>query len=317
MPTNGCLSDKKDRALSLCLLAAFRASDSITASSTISNDVIELSRDRESFQTSMITELKAMGVQEPLCSIKEGGVGKDTIDYVVDRFLYSTRHDGQCPATVSVIGALAAQEAIKAITSVHVPITQFLMFESLDSVLLPLFPSPSTLNTVDTTPSTSTATSTSTSTSTSTTSTSTTESTSAAALVYGEEVATELAALRVFVVGSGAIGCELLKTFALLGVGIGSSPSSEDNVEAGSEGGSKTRSDTEDEDLTGLWSGLSKGGIVLADMDQIERSNLNRQLLFREKHVGKAKAVVAAETIKEVCCANLIYANTSHSFPVI
>jgi ubiquitin-activating enzyme E1 len=41
-------------------------------------------------------------------------------------------------------------------------------------------------------------------------------------------------------------------------------------------------------------------GIVLADMDQIERSNLNRQLLFREKHVGMAKAVVAAETVKQI-----------------
>jgi ubiquitin-activating enzyme E1 len=50
----------------------------------------------------------------------------------------------------------------------------------------------------------------------------------------------------------------------------------------------------------GPWSGLSKGGVVLADMDLIERSNLNRQLLFREKHVGLAKCVVAAECIKQV-----------------
>jgi molybdopterin/thiamine biosynthesis adenylyltransferase len=40
--------------------------------------------------------------------------------------------------------------------------------------------------------------------------------------------------------------------------------------------------------------------VVLADMDLIERSNLNRQLLFREKHVGLAKCVVAADSIKQV-----------------
>jgi ubiquitin-activating enzyme E1 len=119
-------------------------------------------------------------------------------------------------------------------------------------------------------------------------------------LVYGEEVKAEMASMKVFVVGSGAIGCELLKIFALLGVGCGSSPHA---ITPGDGGGDEP---SEGPDLNGLkegeglWKGLSNGGIVLADMDQIERSNLNRQLLFRERHVGLAKAVVAAETVKEI-----------------
>jgi ubiquitin-like 1-activating enzyme E1 B len=36
----------------------------------------------------------------------------------------------------------------------------------------------------------------------------------------------------------------------------------------------------------------------LIDLDTIEVSNLNRQFLFRQEHVGHSKAVVAAEAVK-------------------
>ena len=64
--------------------------------------------------------------------------------------------------------------------------------------------------------------------------------------------------LRYFVVGAGAIGCELLKCLALMGVGCG------------------------------------EGVVHVTDMDSIERSNLNRQFLFRPADVGKAKSACAA-----------------------
>ena len=60
-------------------------------------------------------------------------------------------------------------------------------------------------------------------------------------------------------VGAGAIGCELLKNYAMLGLGTG-----------------------------------FDGHITLTDPDVIEFSNLNRQFLFREKHLRKPKSSTAA-----------------------
>lgn len=65
--------------------------------------------------------------------------------------------------------------------------------------------------------------------------------------------------LKYFIVGAGAIGCELLKNFAMLGVGTG------------------------------------KGQIYVTDMDLIEKSNLNRQFLFRPHDVQQPKSATAAK----------------------
>ncbi|CAD8204909.1 unnamed protein product [Paramecium pentaurelia] len=68
---------------------------------------------------------------------------------------------------------------------------------------------------------------------------------------------------NVFVVGAGAIGCELLKNYALLGVG-------------------------------------KNGAIYVTDPDIIENSNLSRQFLFREKHIRKPKSLTAAAVVKSM-----------------
>ena len=64
-------------------------------------------------------------------------------------------------------------------------------------------------------------------------------------------------ASKVLVVGAGGIGCELLKNLCL----------------------------------------AQFRHIHLVDLDTIETSNLNRQFLFRTKHVGKSKAIIAAESV--------------------
>ena len=83
--------------------------------------------------------------------------------------------------------------------------------------------------------------------------------------VFGKEFVNLVQRQGVFLVGAGAIGCELLKIWAMMGVGL-HGPSS----------------------------------IVVTDMDLIERSNLNRQLLFRSVDIQKPKSVTAATAIQKM-----------------
>uniref|UniRef100_A0A8C5C636 E1 ubiquitin-activating enzyme n=1 Tax=Gadus morhua TaxID=8049 RepID=A0A8C5C636_GADMO len=80
--------------------------------------------------------------------------------------------------------------------------------------------------------------------------------------VFGTKLQDELAKQRYFLVGAGAIGCELMKNFAMMGL-------------------------------------ASKGGeVIVTDMDTIEKSNLNRQFLFRPCDVTKMKSETAAAAVK-------------------
>ena len=63
---------------------------------------------------------------------------------------------------------------------------------------------------------------------------------------------------KIFVVGAGGIGCELLKNLVLTG-------------------------------FTNLH---------VIDLDTIDVSNLNRQFLFQRVHVGQSKSVCATNTVK-------------------
>ena len=67
-----------------------------------------------------------------------------------------------------------------------------------------------------------------------------------------------------FLIGAGAIGCEVLKTWAMMGIATG------------------------------------EGMIHVTDNDCIEKSNLSRQFLFRNKHVGQSKSSTATHAIREM-----------------
>jgi molybdopterin/thiamine biosynthesis adenylyltransferase len=64
----------------------------------------------------------------------------------------------------------------------------------------------------------------------------------------------------IFIAGAGALGCEIAKDFALMGI----------------------------------------GKIIIVDLDKVETSNLSRQMLFRPGDEGRPKAEVAAERLKEM-----------------
>jgi adenylyltransferase/sulfurtransferase len=67
-------------------------------------------------------------------------------------------------------------------------------------------------------------------------------------------------AAKIVVIGAGALGNEILKNLALMGV----------------------------------------GNVFIADFDTIERSNLSRSVLFRERDKDRKKAEVAAEAIRDI-----------------
>lgn len=263
IPINGCLSKKQDQALNLALFAAIKTQDMLSRRNKASKKI----SDRVFFEL-MLQELQLLGVEDPLLPLKQGGkVGKEWIDYVFSRFYHSAA-GGQCPATISVLGSLMAQEVMKGITQMYTPISQWYLFESLDALHDNQSKSRSVedmkrsveyhVQAASLDHKTSRA--------------------GSAVDMYDFEVLEEIRKMKIFIVGSGAIGCELLKTFALLGIGANeASTQSQDMENVG-----------EDEELPSydslnLWQehGLSDGGILITDMDMIERSNLNRQLLFR------------------------------------
>jgi len=138
----------------------------------------------------------------------------------------------------AIYGALGAQEALKAASGLYNPIKQFLLYDC-DEILIGV---KSKAEDGD-------------------------SHVSGMKYILGKKLLKKLASQKVFVVGSGAIGCEILKNLAAMDVG--------------------TRK--------------SKGGsIILTDMDTIEKSNLSRQLLFRDADVGKFKSVAAQEAMQRL-----------------
>ncbi|XP_072238105.1 ubiquitin-like modifier-activating enzyme 1 [Leuresthes tenuis] len=164
----------------------------------------------------------------------------DELDEAAVRNLSYTARGDLAPMN-AFFGGLAAQEVIKASSGKFTPLQQWLYFDALeclpeeeDHLKDGSFSSTSTRY-------------------------------DGQIAVFGSEFQERLGRQKYFLVGAGAIGCELLKNFALMGLGAG-----------------------------------TEGHITVTDMDFIERSNLNRQFLFRSQDIGKPKSEVAAKAVCEM-----------------
>ncbi|KAF5363942.1 hypothetical protein D9756_000809 [Leucocoprinus leucothites] len=139
----------------------------------------------------------------------------------------------------AVIGGFVAQEVLKACSAKFHPMIQNMYFDSLESL-------PSELPTeADAQPINSRY--------------------DAQIAVFGKSFQDKIANYREFLVGAGAIGCEMLKNWSMIGLASG-----------------------------------PKGVIHVTDLDTIEKSNLNRQFLFRPKDLGKFKSEVAAAAVADM-----------------
>ncbi|CAM9875266.1 ubiquitin-like modifier-activating enzyme 1 isoform X1 [Lampetra fluviatilis] len=141
------------------------------------------------------------------------------------------------------IGGIAAQEVMKACTGKFTPLTQWLYFDALEC--LPEEGKETLLTEESCKPKGSRY--------------------DGQIAVFGNDFQKKLFAHKLFLVGAGAIGCELLKNYAMMGLACG-------------EGGM----------------------ITVTDMDTIEKSNLNRQFLFRSWDVQKMKSETAAAAVKKM-----------------
>jgi ubiquitin-activating enzyme E1 len=151
----------------------------------------------------------------------------------------SYQASGNLAPVNAVIGGLVAQEVLKACSAKFHPVIQYTYFDSLESL-------PSALpSEVDCQPTGSRY--------------------DGQTAVFGKAFQEKIFNYRQFLVGAGAIGCEMLKNWSMIGLGSG-----------------------------------PNGAIYVTDLDTIEKSNLNRQFLFRAKDLGNFKSVVAAAAVAEM-----------------
>ena len=140
----------------------------------------------------------------------------------------------QFPTLAAFLGGFAAQEAIKSITKKYMPINQYMTYDCLELIESNeniLKNSNYDIQNKD----------------------------DIIKVIFGDKYFHKLKNLNLLQVGAGAIGCELLKNFAVLGIGDS-----------------------------------SQGKLFITDPDVIEVSNLTRQFLFREKHLRLPKSSTAA-----------------------
>ncbi|KZP12096.1 ubiquitin-activating enzyme E1 [Athelia psychrophila] len=164
-------------------------------------------------------------------------IDADADEKIITELSYQA--SGDVSPIVAVIGGFVAQEVLKACSAKFHPLVQHLYFDSLESL-------PSIIPTEEECQPTGSR-------------------YDGQIAVFGKTFQDKISNHRQFLVGSGAIGCEMLKNWSMIGLATG-----------------------------------PNGIIHVTDLDTIEKSNLNRQFLFRPKDVGNFKAEVAAAAVAEM-----------------
>ncbi|MCO5606848.1 hypothetical protein L7F22_061039 [Adiantum nelumboides] len=167
----------------------------------------------------------------------EGDTKVDTLDERILN-LFANGASSVLNPMAAMFGGIVGQEVVKACSGKFHPLFQFFYFDSLES--LPAECLEQSLANSN-------------------------GRYDAQACVFGHDMQQKLQDAKVFVVGAGALGCELLKNLALMGVASG-----------------------------------SKGNLIITDDDVIEKSNLSRQFLFRDWNIGQAKSTVAASAASAI-----------------
>ncbi|KAI1010929.1 hypothetical protein LB504_002527 [Fusarium proliferatum] len=152
----------------------------------------------------------------------------------------SYQAQGDLNPMAAYFGGIVAQEVLKAVSGKFQPINQWMYFDSLESLPTSTKRSAELCKPIG-------------------------SRYDGQIAVFGTEFQDKIANLKQFLVGAGAIGCEMLKNWAMIGLGTG-----------------------------------PEGKIWVTDMDSIERSNLNRQFLFRADDVGQMKSDRAALAVQRM-----------------
>ncbi|KAI0014233.1 hypothetical protein F4779DRAFT_612528 [Xylariaceae sp. FL0662B] len=193
-------------------------------------------------------------------------ITKEKLDVEIDEKLIkelSYQAQGDLNPMAALFGGLAAQEILKAVSGKFHPIKQWFYYDSLESL-----PTSSARNEELCKPIGSRY--------------------DGQIAVFGKEYQEKISNVKQFLVGAGAIGCEMLKNWAMIGLGVG-----------------------------------PEGKIIITDMDSIEKSNLNRQFLFRPKDVGHMKSDRAAKAVQGMnpelvghieCLKDRVSPETEHIF---
>ena len=171
-------------------------------------------------------------------------------DFLKKLRIFCANSFGRLPSMCAFLGGILSQEVIKAITSKFTPIKQ-LFCTDFEEVLSGDFLDPERVGSVLAEDQVKQLVKDS------------SDKYARLRFILGEETFARIREAKLFMIGSGAIGCELIKNYAMIGLGS-----------------------------------TGKGRVILTDPDSIELSNLNRQFLFREKHIGQPKSLVAAKVVE-------------------